>query len=200
MKIRNYKIKDVTISIYAILFIIGILIGAFTTSVNCSRKINDIQEQLEVAQEDLYMCEEAYKEAVANVQYEYETNQLLEMDLVEAQGMIFSLKNEEYELAYIGDYTLTHYCVEEWPHVCGTGTGLTATGTQVAAWKTAAVDPTVIPYGTKMYIEGYGWFVAEDCGGAVSGKHIDIAVDTHSQAIDMGTTIGGVWILVEIDS
>ena len=200
MKIKNYKIKDITISIIAIVFICGILIGAFTTSASCSKKLNNMQEQLEITQENLHTYENAYKEAIEQAQYEYEVNQLLEMDLAEAEGMIFSLKNAEYELVYVGEYTLTHYCVEEWPHICGTGTGLTATGTQVTAWRTAAVDPTVIPYGTKMYIEGYGWLVAEDCGEAVSGKHIDIAVDTHSQAIDMGTTIGGVWILVEIDS
>ena len=197
---KNNRRRNLTASVCAILFVIGIFLGAFLVSTSYITKLNSAHKQLQETKEDLYKYQEAYEEALANAQYEYEVNQLLEMDLMEAQGMIFNLKNEEYELAYIGDYTLTHYCVEEWPHVCGTGAGLTATGTQVTAWKTAAVDPTVIPYGTKMYIEGYGWFVAEDCGGAVSGKHIDIAVDTHSQAIDMGTTIGGVWILVEIDS
>lgn len=197
---KNSRRKKLTVSVCAILFVIGIFLGAFLVNTSYITKLNSVHKQLQETQEDLYKYQEAYDEALANAQYEYEVNQLLEMDLAEAQGMIVSLKNEEYELAYIGDYTLTHYCVEEWSHVCGTGTGLTVTGTQVTAWKTAAVDPTVIPYGTKMYIEGYGWFVAEDCGGAVNGKHIDIAVDTHSQAIDMGTTIGGVWILVEIDS
>ena len=50
--------------------------------------------------------------------------------------------------------------------------------------------------GTEIYIEGYGWRIAEDCGGIVSGAHIDIAVESHDQAIIMGTTTGGVWVLV----
>lgn len=52
----------------------------------------------------------------------------------------------------------------------------TATGTRATAGRTIAVDPRVIPYGTKVYIEGWGYRIAEDCGG-FSGKHIDIFVD-----------------------
>ena len=74
---------------------------------------------------------------------------------------------------------------------------MTATGTQVIPGRTIAVDPKVIPYGSEVYIEGYGLRVAEDCGGAVNGKHIDIAVYSHSQALSMGTTSGGVWLLVK---
>ena len=48
-----------------------------------------------------------------------------------------------------------------------------------------------------MYIEGYGWRVAEDCGGAVNGRHIDMAVNTHANALAMGSRNSGVWILVK---
>ena len=96
----------------------------------------------------------------------------------------------------MGNYKLTHYCTEKRKHICGLGAGITATGTQVTAGRTIAVDPSVIPYGTEVYIEGYGWRVAEDCGGGVNGQHIDIAVETHSKALSMGITSGGVWILV----
>jgi len=37
-----------------------------------------------------------------------------------------------------------------------------------------AVDPAVIPLGSLIYIEGLGFFVAADCGGAVKGRHIDV--------------------------
>jgi 3D (Asp-Asp-Asp) domain-containing protein len=110
--------------------------------------------------------------------------------------LVDDLKGVKSQLIYLGDFKLTHYCTESVEHICGTGDGITATGTQVTAGRTIAVDPTVIPYGTQVYIEGYGWRIAEDCGGAVNGNHIDIAVDTHSQAISMGTTNGGVWILI----
>lgn len=53
------------------------------------------------------------------------------------------------------------------------GSGTTATGTTVRKG-TVAVDPRVIPLGTRMYIPGYGYGVAEDTGGAISGRIIDL--------------------------
>jgi 3D (Asp-Asp-Asp) domain-containing protein len=117
--------------------------------------------------------------------------------LSEANETILALKSIEYELIYMGEFKLTHYCTELRKHICGTGAGITATGTQVTAGRTIAVDPTVIPYGSQVYIEGYGWRTAEDCGGAVKNKQIDIAVDTHSNALSMGVKSGGVWLLVQ---
>jgi 3D (Asp-Asp-Asp) domain-containing protein len=53
------------------------------------------------------------------------------------------------------------------------GSGRTATGTTVRKG-TVAVDPRVIPLGTRMYIPGYGAGVAEDTGGAIIGSMIDL--------------------------
>lgn len=117
-----------------------------------------------------------------------------------ANETISALKSIEYELVYIGEFKLTHYCCEKRKHICGDGDGITATGTQVTAGRTVAVDPKVIPYGTQIYIEGYGWRTTEDCGGAVKNKQIDIAVGTHSEALSMGVTNGGVWLLIKKDS
>lgn len=39
--------------------------------------------------------------------------------------------------------------------------------------------------------------IAENSGGAVQGEYIDVAVETHEQALNMGITSGGVWILVK---
>lgn len=120
--------------------------------------------------------------------------------LDKANKTILDLKDTKYELVYMGEFKITHYCCEVRKHICGTGSGITATGTQVTAGRTIAVDPKVIPYGTNVYIEGYGWRIAEDCGGAIKNKHIDIAVETHEEAMAMGVKSGDVWILVEKDS
>jgi len=50
-----------------------------------------------------------------------------------------------------------------------------------------AVDPNVIPYGTKLFIEGYGWAVAGDTGGAIRGRRIDLCYDARSEALAFGT-------------
>ena len=53
------------------------------------------------------------------------------------------------------------------------GSGVTATGTGVHKG-IVAVDPRVIPLGTRMYIPGYGYATAADTGGAIVGNHIDL--------------------------
>jgi 3D (Asp-Asp-Asp) domain-containing protein/peptidoglycan hydrolase CwlO-like protein len=63
--------------------------------------------------------------------------------------------------------------------------GTTATGIPVA-WGVIAVDPTVIPLGTKMFVPGYGQGVAADTGSAVKGAIIDLWFPTCAQAIQWG--------------
>lgn len=151
------------------------------------------QEELSSTAEKLR--QESTKSDKLAVELDYVTK-----SLGTANETISALKTTEYELVYMGDFKLTHYCTETYKHICGMGAGITATGTKVAAGRTVAVDPKVIPYGTQIYIEGYGWRTAEDCGGAVKNKQIDIAVNTHDEALSMGVTNGGVWLLVKRDS
>lgn len=61
----------------------------------------------------------------------------------------------------------------------------TASGTWPAVG-TAAVDPKVIPLGTKLYIEGYGPAVALDTGGAIKGNIIDVYLPTESECWQWG--------------
>lgn len=62
----------------------------------------------------------------------------------------------------------------------------TATGTIPTEGRTIAVDPIVIPYGTEVYIEGLGTFVAEDCGGMIKGDRIDVYFASHEEALAFG--------------
>lgn len=61
----------------------------------------------------------------------------------------------------------------------------TATGTLVRRG-VIAVDPSVIPLGTRVFIPGYGEAVAEDIGGGIHGQRIDVAFDTHAEALMFG--------------
>ena len=63
--------------------------------------------------------------------------------------------------------------------------GTTATGLPVAPG-VVAVDPTVIPLGTRMYIPGYGPGIAADTGTAIKGLRIDLWFPKLSQAENWG--------------
>ena len=58
-----------------------------------------------------------------------------------------------------------------------------------------AVDPNVIPLGTRLYIPGYGFAMADDTGGAIKGHVIDLAFDSHQEAINFGVRHITVYIL-----
>ena len=49
-----------------------------------------------------------------------------------------------------------------------------------------AVDPDILPMGTRVFIPGYGEAVAEDIGGAIKGNRIDVAFDTRKEALSFG--------------
>lgn len=67
-----------------------------------------------------------------------------------------------------------------------TGHSVTSTGT-IPKWGTIAVDPSVIPYGSKVYIPSLNkTFIAEDCGGAIKGNKIDIYMGDESSVNSWG--------------
>ena len=76
----------------------------------------------------------------------------------------------------------------------GGGSGYTALGIP-ARYGVAAVDPRVIPLGTRLYIPGYGEAIAADTGGAVNGYTIDLCMEDYTQAINFGRRGVEVYIL-----
>lgn len=70
----------------------------------------------------------------------------------------------------------------------------TAMGTRVR-YGVVAVDPKVIPLGTKLYIEGYGYAVAEDVGGAIKGNRIDVYFNTVKECYQWGRRVVKVYVL-----
>lgn len=72
---------------------------------------------------------------------------------------------------------------------CEGCSGTTANGTNLRAnpnLKVIAVDPRVIPLGTKVWVEGYGEAVAADTGGAIKGNKIDVFIPNLSSAYEWG--------------
>lgn len=80
--------------------------------------------------------------------------------------------------------TSTAYCLR----------GYTASGTYVNEG-TIAVDPRVIPMGTRMYVPGYGYGVARDTGGVIKGNKIDVWFPSLSQCYNWGNRTVTITIL-----
>lgn len=73
---------------------------------------------------------------------------------------------------------------------CNGCSGYTATGIDLKSnpnAKVIAVDPNVIPLGTKVYVEGYGYAIAADTGAAVKGNKIDVFFSTKAEAYRWGS-------------
>ena len=64
-----------------------------------------------------------------------------------------------------------------------------------AGYGVAAVDPRVISLGTRMYIEGYGFAIASDVGGAIKGNKIDIFMSDVNSARSFGRRHINVYLL-----
>lgn len=87
-------------------------------------------------------------------------------------------------LKSLGIFRTTGYCP---CYQCSEGWGRrTSTGTVAKSNHTIAVDPRVIPYGSKIMLNGV-IYTAEDRGGGVKGNHIDIFYDTHLQTRQHGS-------------
>lgn len=108
-------------------------------------------------------------------------------------------ENEKIEAALLArshrleGVTVTHYCTCR--KCCGKDPdhpayGITASGRKLAPYVSVGVDPEVIPLGSTV-IADYGdgelhYYLADDTGSGVGGAHIDLAVTTHQEALELG--------------
>lgn len=109
--------------------------------------------------------------------------EVLDVDVVEQAPALVSL----------GRFKLTAYCPckhcsDNWGHQ-------TSTGAIATEGRTVAVDPSVIPYGTVLIINGHE-YIAEDCGGAIKGNKIDIFFESHEEALEFGVQYAEVFVKV----
>ena len=76
----------------------------------------------------------------------------------------------------------------------GDGAGITAMGIP-ATYGVVAVDPSIIPLGSRVYIPGYGMAIAADTGGAIVGYCIDLCMESYAEAMEFGRRIVTVYVL-----
>lgn len=104
------------------------------------------------------------------------------------------------KLRQIENATITAYCICK--RCCGKDEshpayGITASGRPAEPYVSVAVDPTLIPMGSTVYMD-YGdgellEFRADDTGGAVAGAHIDVCMTTHEEALEHGVQTARVY-------
>lgn len=99
---------------------------------------------------------------------------------------------EANKMIPLGTFRVSRYCPCS---ICNGGYTGTAIGTSVTPGRTIAVDPNVIPLGSTVYIEGIGYRVAEDVGGAITSNRIDLAVSSHSEAYAQGISYNNVYLV-----
>lgn len=112
----------------------------------------------------------------------------------EATTQIVDTNTDTNGMTYIGNFFCTTYTPD--PSENG-GSAYTAKGDLLtdAVGYAIAVDPSVIPYNTKVYIEGIGYRVARDCGGAIIGNHIDVLAWTNTMEELGGSSYHDVYIV-----
>ena len=124
------------------------------------------------------------------------------------KSVLLPIKKAENKKTTLGEFVLTAYCSCE--KCCGKwalnrpkdadGNDIVygASGSVLKAGVSVAVDPSVIPYGSKVYIDGVE-YVAHDCGGAIKGSRIDVYFDSHEEALEFGKKTATVEVLFERD-
>ena len=105
----------------------------------------------------------------------------------------------------LDNVTVTHYCICQ--RCCGKSPdhpayGITASGRRATPDVSVAVDPSVIPLGADVLVD-YGdgeihYYRADDTGSGVGGRHIDLCVSSHAEALQLGRRTATVyWMEVE---
>ena len=152
--------------------------------------------QFDVSNNDETVAEEYIPEETApEEEYEPEDETADEISEPDEEEITYPIIGENTITTASGEVlTYTHTMTVEATAYTKTDAGCddwTATGT-LARYGAIAVDPSVIPYGTRMYIVSwdgsvvYGYATAEDCGGAINGARVDLYYDTYEECIQFG--------------
>lgn len=210
---RSFKIIAI-LALIVVLLITGKVIADFAPiETMSSEEANAKLVELTNRQNDLFECQVALHSAaealrktgcdeeaqvILGLQYEWKQ---CATELAAIAPQIDSLNTRIAELeaaakpveSYAGVYEATAYCLD----------GITSTGVKPKVGVTVAVDPKVIPYGTKIHIirsdtgEDLGYRIAQDCGGAIKGKRLDIYMTTEKECRNWGRRKVEVYIVEE---
>ncbi|KAJ51265.1 phosphatase-associated protein papQ [Clostridium tetanomorphum DSM 665] len=119
-------------------------------------------------------------------------------DKIIAQGTLTPMYASRGTASFANSNVIRAKATAYWA-VNGVGSTYTASGRKAVrnpnGYSTVAVDPRVIPLGTKLYIEGYGYAIAADEGTGVKGNFVDVFFDTYKEACNWGLKYVNVYIV-----
>lgn len=118
-----------------------------------------------------------------------QTTEIFQEVTKDENGNVLTILGYDVDIAESHDMNATAY-------TCNGYTGYTASGT-IAKVGVVAVDPEFIPLGTKLYIEGYGYAIAEDTGAAIQENKIDLYFNSEEECYQFGVREVVVHILAE---
>jgi len=120
------------------------------------------------------------------------------MDMLLDQRVIPETKSQK---VYAGEFEITYYTAGHESTGKNPGDeayGITKSGTTVQEGQTIAADWDVLPSGTKVFIEGIGFRIVEDTGGAIKQNKIDVYVEDVEVAIKLGRHASKVYVIEEV--
>lgn len=175
-------------------------------TVEAGDTLTEIAEKHHVSIEDLKQWNELSSDLIvvdqelvvkASRELNDDTKQKVEKATTQSQPKPTQTKSAPKETKSSQQKTLT-VTATAYTADCTGCSGITATGIDLRNdrdKKVIAVDPNVIPLGTRVYVEGYGEAIAGDTGGAIKGNKIDIHVPTKDKAYQWGVRKVNVTIL-----
>lgn len=133
-------------------------------------------------------CQDAIAAPIPTVKEFNEAQKDILISASEPDIIVAEEEKPDRVLVSLGEYRISAYCPCE--KCCLKSDGITASGTQATAGRTAAMNG--VPFGTKIVIDGHEYIV-EDRGGGLGSKIIDIYFDTHEEALN-----SGLWVMREV--
>ena len=183
MQVSRKFVSRVVVSIVGVMAFISIT-SLHTTLKDAKVKDSKLAELQEVvAEKDSEL--EIKSEEITFLESRVSLLQAQMAELEEELSVVWNASSEEIPEWEIDIFELTGYAPFDDPvGLCSDGNPeSTATGTRPTEGRTIAVDPKVIPLGSRVWIEGLGWRIAEDTGGAIRGNKIDVMYASRGDAL-----------------
>lgn len=178
MNKNKFNITSIVILLF-LFFVVGIIVGFCMKQPVQAANTTTLTETTDSVTENTSVAESTTEESTT------EATTIYIAPVTTTEVELTTVKFEDIpELTELGTFKLTAYCICQ--ECCGKSPdhpeyGITASGTRATPGRSVAVDTSVIPFGTKLYING-NTYIAEDTGKLVKGNVVDICFDNHREA------------------